>query len=97
MKKMDNKEDLYSKFNQLKKQLKEQEWPSVYMFKFICPSDSETLAKVTALFSGQENISFRASRNGNYTSVSAKELMLNPEEIIDIYVKAAQIKGVITL
>lgn len=94
---MQNKEDMYEKFNKLRTQLLEEEWPAVYMFKFICPSDSETLAKVSALFKEEASISLRPSRNGKYTSVSVKELMLNADEIIDIYVKTAQIKGVISL
>jgi hypothetical protein len=37
------------------------------------------------------------SRNGNYLSISAKELMLDVDSIIEKYTKAAQIKGVISL
>ncbi len=36
--------------NKLKEQLELQEWPNVYLFKFIAPNDSETVAIITALF-----------------------------------------------
>ncbi len=88
---------MHEKFKQLRKQLLEQEWPAVYFFKFISPSDPETLAKVTALFEDQGTLSLRPSKNGNFISVSVKEVMMSADDVIDVYVKAAQIKGVISL
>ena len=85
------------KFDQLRKQLQEQSWPSVYFFKFICPSDPKTVAKVTALFEDQGKLNLRPSKNGNFLSVSVKEVMMSPDDVIDVYVKAASIKGVISL
>lgn len=85
------------KFDQLRKQLQEQSWPSVYFFKFICPSDPKTVAKVTALFEDQGKLNLRPSKNGNFISVSVKEVMISPDDVIDVYVKAASIKGVISL
>lgn len=84
-------------FDKLRAQLAEQEWPTVYFFKFISPGDDATLAKVTALFNKESEISLRPSRNGKYISVSVKEVMMGPDPIISIYEKAAQIKGVISL
>jgi putative lipoic acid-binding regulatory protein len=37
------------------------------------------------------------SRNGNYMSISVKEMMLDVDSIIEKYEKSAEIKGVITL
>ena len=86
-----------SQFEQLKTQLEEQDWPAVYFFKFISPSDSETIAKVTSLFGSDADLKMRSSRKGNYISISIKEVMLNTAEVIKVYEKAAKIKGVISL
>lgn len=84
-------------FDKLKTQLNDQDWPAVYLFKFICPGDDACLAKVTALFNAESEINLRHSRNGKYISVSVKEVMLSADAIISIYQDAAKIKGVISL
>lgn len=84
-------------FDKLKSQLEELNWPDVYLFKFIVPNDSEIIAKVSALFNESSEVVMHPSRNGNYISISAKELMLDVDSIIEKYVIAAQIKGVISL
>lgn len=84
-------------FDKLKSQLEELNWPDVYLFKFIVPNDSETIAKISALFNDSSEVVMHPSRNGNYISISAKELMLDVDSIIEKYVIAAQIKGVISL
>ena len=83
----------------LKKQLEEGfEWPSLYMFKFIIPADNEKMALIQGLFNSNESqINVRTSRNGNYLSVTAKEMMMSPEKVIDRYVEAEQIEGLISL
>lgn len=84
-------------FEKLKEQLDLQEWPNVFLFKFIIPNDSETLAKTTALFEDTADIVMHPSRNDKYVSVSGKEMMLDTESIIDKYSRAIQIKGLIAL
>ncbi len=84
-------------FGKLKAQLELQEWPNVYLFKFIVPKDDEKLAKVTSLFNDSSDIVFHPSKNGNYISVSVKELMLDVDSIIYKYEQASLIKGVISL
>lgn len=84
-------------FETLKQRLQELDWPSVYYFKFICPSDEESVAKVTALFGSDTDLNIRPSKKGNYMSISAKEVMISPEAVINIYEKSAKIKGVISL
>jgi putative lipoic acid-binding regulatory protein len=86
-----------SVFDNLRAQLEQLEWPSVYLFKFIVPNDNVRMAQVSALFDEQADISYHESGKGNYVSVSVKEVMLSVESIIEIYEKAAQIKGVISL
>lgn len=84
-------------FDKLRAQLEQEEWPAVYLFKFIVPNDAEKLALVTALFDETGDIALHQSKNGNFVSVSAKEMMLDVDSIIEKYEKAALIKGVISL
>lgn len=87
-----------SRFKKLKIKLEELSWPQVYYFKFICPSDSETIAKVSALFNeNSEDLKIRPSRKGNYVSISAKEVMTSASAVIEVYEESAKIKGVISL
>lgn len=84
-------------FEKLKEQLELQEWPDVYLFKFIAPNQSETVARVTALFDDGSDLHFQPSRTGKYISISAKEMMLDVESIMEKYRRAAEISGVISL
>jgi len=73
------------------------EWPSVYMFKFIIPTDNRRLAMVEALFGGEAQISTKESRGGKYISITSKVVMLNAIEVIDYYRRAAKIEDLIAL
>ncbi len=73
------------------------EFPSVYMFKFIVPSDNSTIARVEALFGPEAQVVIRQSSKGNFVSVSARELMLDAESIVAVYRKAEAIEGIISL
>ena len=85
-------------FDSLRQKLEESgEFPRVFLFKFIVPSDNRSIALAEALFDDQAQVSLRSSRNGKYTSISAKELMLSAEAIIDRYRSALQIDGLIAL
>ena len=85
------------RFEKLYEQLEQEDWPKMYFFKFIAPSDSRTIALVTNIFEDENNITLRPSTKGNYTSISVKEVMMSAEAVIEVYEKAAQIKGVISL
>lgn len=93
---MDEKREKYQK---LLGQLTEGfDWPTVYMFKFIVPADNERIAQVESLFNSKEaQISIRNSRKGNFVSITAKEMMMSPEKVVDRYVEAESIKGLISL
>jgi uncharacterized protein len=84
-------------FGKLREQLEQQEWPNVFLFKFIVPNTAEMLAKATALFDASSDIQFHESKTGKFVSVSVKEMMLNVDSIIDKYKEAAEIKGLIAL
>jgi hypothetical protein len=74
------------------------DWPSMYLFKFIVPSDNRKIARVEALFnSDTAEIRMRQSKNGNYTSVTAREIMTSAEKVVECYRKAYEIEGLIAL
>lgn len=72
-------------------------FPSVYMFKLIVPSENRTIALVENLFEAETDILTKESDKGKYTSITAKQVVMSAEEIIEIYKKAAAIKGVMML
>lgn len=84
-------------FDKLRVQLEQEEWPNVYLFKFIVPNDPEHIARVNALFGLEAEIQSQPSRNGNFVSISIKEMMLDADSIIAIYEKSSEIKGLIAL
>lgn len=81
-------------FDTLKEKLDKQEWPAIYLFKFIVPI--EKIDEVTALFEKQDTKT-KISRNGNYISLTAKPFMYSSEKVIEIYKKATRIEGLIAL
>lgn len=88
-----------SDIERIKKTIDEtHEWPSVFMFKFIVPSDNVRIAEVEALFNTQTaQIRMNASRNGKYTSITAHEVVTDAENVMDVYKKASKIEGLIAL
>lgn len=84
-------------FDKLKAQLEQEEWPNVYLFKFIVPNDPEHIARVNSLFGPEAEIQSQPSRNGNFVSISIKEMMLDVDSIIAIYEESSKIKGLIAL
>lgn len=67
------------------------------MFKFIVPSDNHKIALIESFFEDDAEIKMQASTNGKYTSITIRQVMLDPSAIIEIYVKAAAIEGIISL
>jgi uncharacterized protein len=85
-------------YENLKQKLEEQtKFPSVYMFKFIIPSDNKKLAQVESLFGKEAQITTRQSSSNKFISVTAKELMINADEIIAVYKNAEKIEGIMSL
>lgn len=72
-------------------------WPSVYMFKFIIPDNNRDYALLQRLFGDESHLSTRHSKGGKYISVTVKEMMISPEEVITKYREAANIEGIIAL
>lgn len=72
-------------------------WPQIYMFKFIVPSDNQKIALVESLFGDDADIKLQPSSQGKYTSLTARVVMLDAEQIITIYKQASEIEGIISL
>lgn len=72
----------------------EYEWPALYVFKFIVPKNNTQ--QVKDIFN-QHDTSEKASSKGNYVSVTVKVLADSSDTIIDYYLKASTIEGVIAL
>jgi putative lipoic acid-binding regulatory protein len=79
------------------KLLESMSFPSVYMFKFIIKSEHRDLALVKSIFGEEAQISTKESDKGKYTSVTSKLVVMNVDEIMDVYRKALKIKGIIFL
>ena len=70
------------------------QWPSLYMFKFIVPVRRQE--EVFALFPKHE-LKTKASKNGNYVSVTAQAMMRSSDDVIKIYEEAHAIEGLVAL
>jgi uncharacterized protein len=70
------------------------QWPDYYEFKFIIKTDDKSLiiAKLP-----DYTIHETPSKQGNYTSISARKLMKSTDEVIEVYTLMSTIKGVISL
>tara|TARA_Y100000385_G_scaffold291948_1_gene374470 strand:+ start:14538 stop:14807 length:270 start_codon:yes stop_codon:yes gene_type:complete len=85
-------------FEGLYKELQHISYPNLYLFKFIIKADVEKIVQLESLFdSKRAQIKRKSSAKGAYISISVKEIMLCPKEIIDIYDKSSKINGVIAL
>lgn len=73
-------------------------FPEDYLFKFIIPNDSEKVTEIMKIFDGTKNtISNRESKNAKYTSLTLNVFVLDADQVISFYKKAAEIDGVIML
>lgn len=72
-------------------------WPQIYMFKFIVPSDNQKIALAENLFEDDAEIKLQPSSKGKYTSLTARVVMLDAEAVIDVYKRASEIEGIISL
>lgn len=73
---------------------KEYTWPAVYSFKFIVPKAS--LGEARKLFDSGDIVE-KPSKNGNYVSLNAKVEMSGSDAVMEVYLKANKIEGLIAL
>jgi uncharacterized protein len=69
-------------------------WPALYIFKFIVPTGKEE--EVKQLFP-HHDVKEKASKNGNYISLTIQMLAPSSDSVIDVYVKTSAIEGLIAL
>ena len=69
-------------------------WPTLYTFKFIVHTGTEE--QLLKLFPNHVS-SQKASKNGNYTSITYSMMMPSSDAVIEVYQTAATIEGIIAL
>jgi putative lipoic acid-binding regulatory protein len=94
---MDNKSKEF--FERLRGELeKSNQWPSLYLFKFIVPTDRDKIEAVENAFNGLGAvITTNKSKNGTYTAVSVNVQMESPDHVIEKYLAVYEIEGIISL
>jgi putative lipoic acid-binding regulatory protein len=88
---MSNQKDIESFRNKLEAVT---EWPSLYMFKFIVPHDKQQ--EVKNIFENHE-VKTKESSKGNYVSLTIKMLANSSDQIINKYIEAHKVEGIIAL
>ena len=94
---MDKKtEDFYIR---LKSELEESTtWPSVYLYKFIVPTNATNVNLVENTFNNMGAvIKTQASKTGKYTSISINVTMQDADKVIEKYQELGTIEGIISL
>ena len=86
-------------YERLKKELDlSTTWPSLYLYKFIVPSDKENILRVQEAFDCLGAvIKTTKSKTGKFTSISINVMMKDSQQIIDKYIELSTIKGIISL
>lgn len=73
-------------------------WPTVYLYKFIVPTDAEKILQVENAFNNiGAIIETQQSKTGKYTSISINVSMENPDAVIAKYKEVSGIEGIISL
>ncbi|MCG8308016.1 MAG: DUF493 domain-containing protein [Cytophagales bacterium] len=72
----------------------EHDWPTTYMFKFVVPKNKTK--EVRDMFS-KETLMEKKSKAGNYVAFTFKKLINSSDEVVDIYLQAKKVKGLISL
>ena len=92
----ENPEEFYSRFHE--QLLNSQDWPGIYLFKFILREGEVKEDVLKEIFTQKEAVfSRKVSSKKTFTSLSVKVKMEDPDAVIAIYKKAQKIKGLITL
>jgi putative lipoic acid-binding regulatory protein len=96
---MHNEKDTVAFYKKLKKSLKKDtQWPALYLYKFIIPTNESKIAEIEAIFNNTNaEITKRDSSKGTYTSISIKVNMKSPDAVIEKYKKVSKVEGVISL
>lgn len=69
-------------------------FPILYMFKFIVPNGKEN--EIAAILPNNK-MTLKTSSKGTYVSATIKAMMPSSDAILEVYDKAAEVEGVISL
>ena len=72
----------------------EHKWPTAYLFKFVVPKNKIDEFKKTF---PEEPFQSKQSKAGNYTSFTLKKVLNSSDEVIEMYLSAKKIDGLIAL
>lgn len=73
-------------------------WPSIYLYKFIVPTDKEKILKVENAFNNMGAvIKTSQSKTGKFTSISVNVQMQSPDHVIEKYQEVSNVEGIISL
>lgn len=87
-----------NKIDQLKELLdKHYKWPDTFNFKFIYKADPTIEARLKDIFPENSEFKIKTSNKKNFNSMNVHHLATGSQEVMDIYKKAAEIEGVISL
>jgi len=94
---MDKKTEEF--YERLKEELRTtSEWPTLYLYKFIVPTDATKILAVEDAFNNMGAvINTTQSRTGKFTSVSVNVSMMSPEHVVAKYQEVSTIEGIISL
>jgi putative lipoic acid-binding regulatory protein len=68
-------------------------WPALYLFKFIVPSEADNVVRELAFDCMGAVIKTTKSKTGKFTSVSVDVQVKDSQEIIDKYLEVSTLKG----
>lgn len=84
-------------FDSLRQKLELEQWPAVYMYKFIFKGDNRKMALIESEFSPEAEISINTSSTGRYVSITVKEEEASADAVIEKYNAISKIEGVMIL
>lgn len=83
-----------SDYDGFRESLKQLQWPSFFMFKFIVPVEKKE--EIFNIFSSPST-SIRESKTGKYIGITSHVFVASEEAVIEIYKQASKVEGVILL
>ena len=94
---MDKKTEEF--YERLKEELRTtSDWPSIYLYKFIVPTDTIKILAVENAFDNMGSvINTKQSKTGKFTSISINVSMLSPEHVVEKYIDVSSVEGIISL
>ncbi|RAR51040.1 DUF493 family protein [Flavobacterium lacus] len=94
---MDKKTEEF--YERLKEELRTtSDWPSIYLYKFIVPTDSSKIIAIEEAFNNMGAVINTAqSKTGKFTSISINVSMESPEHVVAKYLEVSIVEGIISL